>query len=166
MPLSDLGKEQALTVPGKIPMIPDKVVSSTLKRANMTARIAYPEYDVEKNPAFDEIRFGDLDAVPMTQETIDAYHRDPEAFFAKYHADNLHDRAAEAVEAIIQYAKQHDKVAIFTSDTLMRNIVTYIKGGRPNESRKYYVRNCEVIAFEYDGELKVTDDSSMEERWD
>lgn len=166
MPLSEKGREQALTVPGKIKIVPDKVVSSTLQRANMTARIAYPDAEVEKNKVFDEIWFGELDKQPMTEESIDYYHKNPEEFFETYKGDDLHERAEKVAEAIIGYAKEYEKVAIFTSDTLMRNIVTYIRGERPNDSRYYYIRNCEILVFEYDGKLKIIDDSSMEKLWD
>ena len=149
MPLSGLGTEQALTVPSKIRRKPDKVVSSMLQRANMTARLAYPDAEVEKNPAFDEIWFGDLDQHPMTQETMDAYHQDPEAFFAEHHADDLTQRAANAAAEIEKYAKEYELVVIFTSDTLMRNIISYIKGERPNDNRDYYIRNCELLKLSY-----------------
>ena len=68
LPLSEKGREQALTVPARIVPAPDRVVSSSLKRANETARLAYPDREVEVNKAFDEISFGKMEMTPMLQD--------------------------------------------------------------------------------------------------
>ena len=160
-PLTEEGKAQAAAVPGKIPVKPDKIVSSALKRVMQTAAIAYPGAEVEHNPAFNEVRFGRLELETMTEETLFAYHSDPGKFLQSIGGDDSLARAKRAVEEIEKYASEYENVAIFISNTLLMGIITLMQGKTLAETREYYLKNCEVITMSYDGELKLEDISSL-----
>lgn len=160
-PLTETGREQAATVPGKIPVKPDKVVCSMLKRVQQTAQIAYPDVDIEKNPVFNEITFGRLELEPMTKESIEFYHKDPEGFQKFYKGDDRRERALEVIEAAKKYASENENTAIFLSNTLLMSVIAVLQGKTINEVKEYYLENCNVIVCSYDGELHIEDWSSV-----
>ena len=164
-PLTDEGRAQALTVPERIPIIPQKVISSALKRANETAHLAYPEKDVEIDPAFNEIEFGTQALAPIQDDEYwQLYCTDLEKLQEIVKGDNLTERSFQAVEAMKKYAAEYETVAIFTSDTLLRNIVAFIQGLRPNETCHTYIQNCGIVRFSYDGEIHIEDISDIKVR--
>ena len=164
-PLTELGRSQAATVAGRISDKPDKVVSSALKRAHETARIAYPDMDVEKNASFNEIEFGTQSLKTICDDEYwRLYCTDIEKLQKLIDGDDIIKRAAEAVAEMKSYAEQYKCVAIFTSDTILRNIVAYIKGQRPNDTCETYLGNCGIVKFSYDGELHIEDESEIKVR--
>ena len=160
-PLTEEGREQAKSVPGKIPVRPDKVAASMLQRVYTTAELAYPGLEVERNAVFNEIRFGNLELQPMTTETLIFYHTDPEGFQKSIDGDDRIKRANEAIDVIKKYAARYENTAIFLSNTLLVSILTVLEGKTLLETREYYLNNCNVIVLEYDGELTIKDSSSL-----
>ena len=160
-PLTEEGRKQAATVPGKIPVKPDKVVASMLQRVYTTAGIAYPDADIERSAVFNEITFGDLEMQPMTEETLMFYHSDPEGFMKAINGQDRIKRANEAIAEIKKYAAAYENTAIFLSNTLLISILTVLHGKTLMETREYYLKNCEVIVLKYDGELHIEDQSSL-----
>jgi len=157
LPLSDKGREQALTVPSRIDPAPGRVISSTLKRANETARIAYPDMEVTKDPAFDEIRFGTMELQPMEdKEKWYLFCTDPERLIQIVKGDDLGERTEKAIAAIRRYAGENAVTAIFASDTLIRCIVAALRGKTLNSVHEYYLVNCGIV------KLKVEDDITLE----
>ena len=161
-PLSDKGREQALTVPAKLDPAPDRVISSTLKRANETACIAYPDMDVIKDKAFDEVRFGTMELQPMDdEEKWYLFCNDPERLMQIVKGDDLKERTETAIDAIRRYAAENAVTAIFASDTLIRCIVAALRGQTLNSVHEYYLLNCgfvklnveDEITLEYTGDL-------------
>lgn len=164
-PLTDEGREQALTVPVRISEIPDKVVSSALKRANETARIAYPEADIEVNPAFDEMFFGTQDLKPIADDDYwKMYCHDPERLMPLVGGDDFTERAIKALGEMKKYAETYHVTAIFTSDTILRNIIAHLQGKRPNDMCGLYIRNCGMVRLLYDGEFILDDISEIKPR--
>jgi len=163
-PLTEKGRSDALEVPGRIPAEPEKIVSSALIRANMTAKIAYPGRDIEVNPAFNEIRFGAVEDTPMKKEDFAFYHIDLEGFLRRNGGEDPMKRAEEAVGAIRGYALKYSSTAIFTSEMLMRSILSVIQGHPVNDLSNYYIVNCGVITLEYDGTIHITDKTALAER--
>ena len=161
-PLVELGREQARSLQGRLPEEPDKIVCSGLKRVKETAAIAYPQKYIEVNEAFNEVQVGSINMHPMTKETIAFYHEDTEAFQRKYDGEDLGERAEGALKEIVKYAKEYDTVVIFLSNTLLRCIITLIEGKTFLETRKYYIKNCEIVKMAYeDEELVITDRSAI-----
>lgn len=161
-PLSQQGREQALTVPSRISPAPDKVVSSTLLRANETARIAYPDRDVEVNRAFDEISFGNMEMAPMrNDENWQRYCTDPEGLIRSMEGDDLEARTGRALDEIRRYAQENEVTAIFTSDTLIRSIVSTIRGGSLNDICGDYIVNCGIVVLDVEGGITIADASDI-----
>ena len=157
LPLTEKGIAQAKEVSGKLPERPDKVVSSMLQRVYATAITAYPDLEIEKNPAFNEVNFGSMELKGMTAESLDFYHNDPEGYQKAIGGDDLRQRGEDAVREIQRYAAENETTVIFLSNTLLKSIITVIEGKTFMETRGYYTDNCSVITLFWDGALHITD---------
>ena len=133
-PLTDLGKRQAglaaediLTKQLKI----DKIVSSTLWRANETAviisrAIGYPETDIQTSNLFMERNFGMLEGSPRS-DFFDAYsYQDIDNSPRAETIEQLHNRATKAFELI--KALPEDNILVVSHSAFFRAFKRAVDG--------------------------------------
>ena len=144
-PLSFTGKTEAIRARKTyLPLEPDRVYTSTLKRAIGTAVILFskpvPEY--MRYPAFNEIYFGTAETKTYsggTEGYENQFEDDFVAFMEECEGDDPYERAEEAIrhireiaDDICMYPKEYPnrKVVIITSNTLMMCIALTLMRGR------------------------------------
>jgi broad specificity phosphatase PhoE len=146
--LSALGREQAEHA--EVPDGVRTVVPSSLARSCETASILAEMHDLEiaePNPAFDEIRFGDLDGTEIDDRFDELYGTDIDRLCRSCDGD---DPLLRAIDALDVLASLPADVLVVSSDTLIRCMQGFLEtGGLLPLSSLPQIGNCEVL--KYDG---------------
>lgn len=147
-PLTDLGREQAATVPQKIPEKPDAVFASCKIRAIQTAQTAYPDYEIESYAEFDEIFTGSLEETTYNKETAAKVRSNPDELRDVYGGDDLNTRAKAAIAKLKEIADGKDVIVVVSSDYLICTILSTLDHGTADRISEYKMQNCDNVCIE------------------
>ncbi len=153
-PLSSEGIRQAEEAHRTMNIRPNHVITGTNTRQIQTAQIMFPNvYKHQTSPIFDEIDFGDLESLPITQEQNKEITENTLSLKYEHGGDDIWKRAKRAVEYMTDVCGPmlYPKIAIISGDTLIQAIVCLLLYGEKDNyiwSTKSHVRNCECITIE------------------
>lgn len=157
IPLTKRGEEEAENVGKLLRKIKfDKVYSSDLNRANTTAKIALPEYEIEQLPLIREISVGSIDGrvkSELEKELGEPLIRNKRIFdFRDYGGENTEmvlERAEKFLELLVDAGDE--TVAVFTHEVFIKSLFSAVLGVWV-DIHNYICNNCSVMVLSYENE--------------
>ena len=156
-PLTEKGFLQAMAVE---PPDVSLVLKSNLIRAKQTAKAIYPEMAHTEDSVFREIGFGVMENQKMvegTRELMTYYHNPQRLHLEIEGAENIFERAVDALRALLKYSEQETKgdIALVSHKSLMRAMISIIEDQTLDHFLDNDIPNCGVVPVDTQDILKA-----------
>ena len=150
VPLTEKGKQDAAAVSKTLASVKfDKIYSSDLMRARVTAEIAIPGCEYETTPMVREINVGNISGKPISAVmNSDGVYMNKDGYTAFGGESN--QEFSERVEAFMKMLESKDceNIAVFSHGGFVRKFMELVfETSFPK--KRIYAGNCVVAVFEY-----------------